>query len=317
MASVKKIYVDSRFAEGSGSQFTLELPETINCGPDCVAWIADVSFPIAWHTIDIHNDRIYLLEKTSEPIPHARVVNIAQKDYMLGSDLVAQVKLSLNTSGTGAAFKYVSRTYDVTFSQSTFALTVTLSGGGTFLVLSFDQLRAFYFFNNRRYYAAQSPLPVVQAAMHESYIYQRVNPKTANGVLRIWIAEENSHLNFSTTQIGGSMDLHPVHTIYLTSETFSNYKVIGPNGGLRSTIRRIPITEPAKGLQHYEHSGHGEDYIDCASLSLKTLRFALRDSFGNICSLSGNHCKVLDPVRRTTLNIALAFNWLKRFPSCQ
>ena len=282
MASAKKIYVDSRFAEGNGSQFTLELPETVNCGPDCVAWITDVSFPIAWHTIDIHNDKIYLLEKTADPIPHARVVKIPQKDYTLGSDLVAQVTLAVNTRGVGAAFKYVTGTYDVTFSQATFALTVTLTGGGTFLVLSFDQLR--------RYYATQSPLPVVQAAMHESYIYQRANPKTANGVLRISIAEGNSYPNFGTTQIGGAMDLRPVHTIYLTSETFSNYKVIGRNGGLRSTIRRIPITEPAKGLQHYDHSGHGEDYIDCASLSQKTLRFALRDSFGNICSLNGNHC---------------------------
>ena len=86
------------------------------------------------------------------------------------------------------------------------------------------------------------------------------------------------------------MDLRPVHTIYLTSETFSNYKVLGPNGALRSTIRRIPITEPAKGLQHYDDSGHSEDYIDCAGLSLKTLRFAFRDSFGNVVSLNGNHC---------------------------
>jgi len=290
MASVKKIYVDSRFAEGNGSQFTLELPETVNCGPDCVAWITDVSFPFAWHTIDVHNDKIFLLEKTSDPIPHARVVKIPRKDYTLGSDLVAQVKLALNTSGADAAFKHVSGTYDVTFSQATFALTVTLIGGGSFLVISFDQLRDLYFWTRWRYYATQSPVPSVQYAMHESYIYQRGNPKTANGVLRISIAEGDSALIFGTTQIGGSMDLRPIHTIYLTSETFSNYKVIGPNGGLRSTIRRIPITEPSKGIQHYDHSGHGEDYIDCASLSLKTIRFALRDSFGNICSLNGNHC---------------------------
>jgi len=290
MATVKKIYVDSRFAEGNGSQFTLELPETVNCSQDAVAWITDVSFPIAWHTIDIHNDRVYLLEKTSDPIPHARIVKIPIKNYTLGSDLVAQVKLALNTSGVGAAFKHVSGTYDVTFSQSTFALTVTLAGGGTFVVLSFDQLRDLYFWSSWRYYAVQSPLPEVQYAMDESFMYQRVNPKTANGVLRISIAEGGAPLEFGTTQIGGSMDLRPVHTIYLTSETFSNYKVIGPNGGLRSTIRRIPITEPAQGLQHYDHSGHGEDYINCEGLSLKTLRFALRDSFGNIVSLNGNHC---------------------------
>ncbi len=291
MASVKKIYVDSRFCQGNGSQFSAELPETVSCGPDCVAYITNVSFPVGWHTIDIHNSRIYLLEKTSDPIPHARVVNIPKKDYTLGSDLVAQVKLALNTSGPAAATKHVTGTYDVTFSQATFALTVTLAGGGTFSVLSFDQLRdQFFYFNNWRYYAVQSPLPALQAAMDESFVYQRVNPKTANGVLRISVAESGVAPEFGTTQIGGSMDLRPVHTIYLCSETFSDYKVIGPNGGLRSTIRMIPITEPAKGLQHYDHSGHSEDYIHCGGLSRKTIQFTLRDSFGNICSLNGNHC---------------------------
>ena len=111
------------------------------------------------------------------------MVTIPRKDYTLGSDLVSQVKLALNTSGVGAAFKYVSGTYDVTFSQATLSLTVTLSGGGTFLVLSFDQLRDPYFFINWRYYAVQSPLAVIQSAVHEEYIYQRVNPKTANCVL--------------------------------------------------------------------------------------------------------------------------------------
>ncbi len=212
------------------------------------------------------------------------------KDYTLGSDLVAQVKLALNTSGVGATFKYVAGTYDVTFQQSTFTLTVTLAGGGSFTVLSFDQLRDFYFFNNWRYYATQSADPSVQLAMHESYAYERTNPKTANGVLRISIEEGGGYLTFGTTQLGGAMDLRPVHTIFLTSETFSNYNVIGPNGGLRSTIRRIPITEPAKGIQHYDHSGHGEDYINCEGLSLRTIRFSLRDSFGNIISLNGNHC---------------------------
>ncbi len=66
--------------------------------------------------------------------------------------------------------------------------------------------------------------------------------------------------------------------------------MIGPNGGLRSTIRMIPITEPAKGLQHYDHSGHSEDYIHCGGLSLKTIQFSLKDSFGNTVSLNGNHC---------------------------
>jgi hypothetical protein len=291
MANIRKLYVDSRFCEGNGSNFSLELPETVNCSLDCVCYVTDVSFPIAWHTIDVHNDRIFLLEKTPDnPAPHARVVQIPRKDYTLGSDLVAQVKSALNTSGVAAAFKYVSGTYDVTFNQSTFSLTVTLAGGGTFTILSFDQLRDPYFFRTWRYYATQSVLPAVQAAMHGSYVYERANPKTANDVLRISTQEGNTPLQIGTTQIGGSIDLRPVHTIYLTSETFSGYDVIGPNGGLRSTLRKITVTEPSKGLQYHEHSGHGEDYISVGGMSMRTLKFALKDSFGNVVSLNGGHC---------------------------
>ena len=292
MATMKKLYIDSRFAEGNGSNFSLELPETVNCSQDCVCYVVDVSFPIAWHTIDINNDKIFLLEMTpdSPSTPRARVVKIPIKDYTLGSDLVAQVKAALNAPGVAASFKYVPGTYDVTFNQSTFSLTVTLAGGGTFTILSFDQLRDPSFFHSWRYYATQSVLPVVQAAMHGSYVYERANPKTANDVLRISMQEGNTHLQIGTTQIGGSIDLRPVHTIYLTSENFSGYDVIGPGGGLRSTILKITITEPSKGLQYHEHSGHSEDYISVGGMSLKTLKFALRDSFGNVVSLNGGHC---------------------------
>ena len=120
------------------------------------------------------------------------------------------------------------------------------------------------------------------------YYYDARNPKTANGVLRINNASDAPN-TMVTSMVGGTMDLRPVHTCFLTSENFSSYKVIGPGGGLRSTIRRIPITESAKGLQHQEFSGHPEDYLECGGQGFKTLRFALRDSFGNIVDLHGSH----------------------------
>jgi len=289
MASVKKLYLDSRFAEGNGARFSVELAESVQCSPDCVAWITDVCFPVGWKTIDIHNDKIFMLEQSGVGLdPQARVIQIPRKDYTLGSDLVTQLKTALNTSGAEAATKRVAGTYDVTFNQSTFSLTVTLAGGGTFTILAFDQLRDTYFSVFWRFYATQSMNAL--APMHESYFYERLNPKTANGVLRLSLAEGNSHFELGTTMVGGAIDLRPVHTIYLTSETFGDYKVLGPTGNLRSTIRRIAITEPSRGLQYSEHSGHSEDYIPCGGMNLKTIQFALKDSFGNTVTLNGGHC---------------------------
>ena len=287
MASVKKIYVDSRFGEGTGSQFNYELPESVTTTQDCVAWITDVSIPIAWHTIDVHNDKIYLIESAT-PVPKARIVSLPTQDYM-ASSLVTALQTALNTNGAGAAQKHVAGTYSVTFDAQRFSLTVSLTGGGSFYIFSFDQLRDLHFRSATwPYYVTGSPLPVVWGAMPMDFYYDPRNPKTANGVLRINIASGGPY-NLATTMVGGTMDLRPIHTCFLTSENFSSYKVLGPGGGLRSTIRRIPITESAKGLQHYDHSGHPEDYIECGGQGFKTLRFALRDSFGNIVDLHGSH----------------------------
>jgi hypothetical protein len=288
MASFKKLYFDSRFATGNGSQFSVELTESVQCSPDAVCWVTDVCFPIAWHTINLNNSKLFLLERRSADFPiQARVIEIPSKDYTLGSDLVANVQTALNLSGPSlAAQKIVQGSYAVTFNQATFALTVTLSGGGTFTILSYNQLRDPYFHIRWRYYATQS---FASPPMEASFAYERQNPKTANGVLNISLGEGDHH-PLGTTMVGGSIDLRPVHNIYLCSETFSNYNVQGPNGGLRSALRKIAITEPAKGLQYSEHSGHGEDYISCGGMNLKTLNFTLRDSFGNLVTLNGGHC---------------------------
>ena len=81
MASFKKLYFDSRFAEGNGSQFTAELAESVQCTPDSVCWVTDVCFPIAWSTINLNKNRHFMLEKRSADFPvQARVIEIPIKD---------------------------------------------------------------------------------------------------------------------------------------------------------------------------------------------------------------------------------------------
>lgn len=133
MASVKKLYIDSRFGEGTGSQFTYELPETITTTSDCVAWITDVSVPIAWHTIDVHNDKLYLIEDDGSGIPRARTVSLPTQDYVATS-LVSALQTALNTNGAGPAQKHVTGSYSVSFDPQKFSLTVSLTGGGAFYV---------------------------------------------------------------------------------------------------------------------------------------------------------------------------------------
>ena len=62
MLEVKKIYIDTRFKTSdskSDSDFTIELPKTINIPDDTIAYINDIVLPVAWTTIDERNNKLY------------------------------------------------------------------------------------------------------------------------------------------------------------------------------------------------------------------------------------------------------------------
>ena len=62
MLEVKKIYIDTRFKTAdsrSDSDFTIELPKTINIPEDTICYINDIVLPVSWTTIDERNNRLY------------------------------------------------------------------------------------------------------------------------------------------------------------------------------------------------------------------------------------------------------------------
>ena len=62
MLEVKQIYSDTKFKtedSKSDSDFTIELPKTINIPDDTVAYINDIVLPVSWTTIDERNNNLY------------------------------------------------------------------------------------------------------------------------------------------------------------------------------------------------------------------------------------------------------------------
>jgi hypothetical protein len=62
MLEVTKIYIDTRFKtpeSKSDSDFTIELPKTINIPDDTLAYINDIVLPVSWTTIDEINNKLY------------------------------------------------------------------------------------------------------------------------------------------------------------------------------------------------------------------------------------------------------------------
>ena len=62
MLELKKIYIDSSFKtekSKSDSDFTLELPKTINIPDDTIAYINDIVLPVSWTKIDERSNELY------------------------------------------------------------------------------------------------------------------------------------------------------------------------------------------------------------------------------------------------------------------
>jgi hypothetical protein len=62
MLEVTNIYIDTRFKTSdskSDSDFTIELPKTINIPDDTIAYINDIVLPVSWTTIDERNHNLY------------------------------------------------------------------------------------------------------------------------------------------------------------------------------------------------------------------------------------------------------------------
>jgi hypothetical protein len=62
MLEVTNIYIVTRLKTSdskSDSDFTTELPKTINIPDDTIAYINDIGLPVSWTTIDERNNTLY------------------------------------------------------------------------------------------------------------------------------------------------------------------------------------------------------------------------------------------------------------------
>ena len=60
--STRKIYIDSRQAQGTGSDFTLTLKQSVQVPENTVAHIDDVILPNTFYTIDANRCDVYISE---------------------------------------------------------------------------------------------------------------------------------------------------------------------------------------------------------------------------------------------------------------
>ena len=64
MLKFKKVYIDSSYkVSGTSSDFTIDLPETVQLEENMLCQIHEVSVPHSWYSINENNNNFYVMKK--------------------------------------------------------------------------------------------------------------------------------------------------------------------------------------------------------------------------------------------------------------
>ena len=107
---------------------------------------------------------------------------------------------------------------------------------------------------------------------------------TVNNILRNFTPKVN---NILTPYVSGFVDLFPIRNLYLTCSGLGNFNTMSVSGD-RSIVKKIPVNANY-GEMIFDQSVVGIDYLDCSHQSLSRIGFQLKDVFGRVVDLHGNH----------------------------
>jgi hypothetical protein len=87
--------------------------------------------------------------------------------------------------------------------------------------------------------------------------------------------------------VSGYIDMYPLRNIYMTSTGLGNFNTISVSGEDR-IVKKIPVNA-GHGDVIFDQTVTGMDYLDCSHQTLSRIGFQLRDIFGKVINLHGNH----------------------------
>ncbi len=120
----------------------------------------------------------------------------------------------------------------------------------------------------------------------DDYLVQSGSPyanKTMNALLKNFTSKGYSPDPF----VSGYIDMYPLRNIYMTCSGLGNFNTMSISGD-RNIIKKIPVTA-GHGEVIFDQTVTGMDYLDCSRQTLSRVSFQLKDVFGNIIDLHGNH----------------------------
>ena len=256
--TTRKIYVDSRQAQGTGSDFTLTLKQSVQVPENTVAYIDDVILPNIFQTVDANRCYIYISEIYNN-ITTAFRTQLAYVNYA-GIDLAAALQTALRQNTTIA-----DGNYSVNFNVNTGLIKITNDSG-----------------TGMWHLATRSEL---LAAGSWGGINFGQNPQDANDVIG---HNSNAVATPLTLQLNDMVMLIPFQNVYLTSSDFGGLNQSQGTNGETNILRRIPIDQPWGNLIK-SSMNITCDWVDVSGTQIDTISFQLRDPYGRLCDMKGLH----------------------------
>ena len=266
MLKFKKVYIDSSYkVSGTSSDFTIDLPETVQLEENMLCQIHEVSIPHSWYSINSTNNNLYFRHQVIPPGVIAgityRKITIPEGNYT-AVDVAQTIEIALNlVYDTGDR----PNTYSISYNTSTNKYTFSSNYATVIFVVLTDSEVA----------------PVANVFSDPVDVN---NLQSINRVLGNTTPATDAYTNVSpyTTNF---VDLVPIKNVYLHCNEISNFNQLTVAGN-SSIIKKIPVNVPSLGVIN-DNELSSVDYIDGSGKMLRRLNFRLSDNFNQTINLNG------------------------------
>ena len=266
MLKFKKVYIDSSYkVSGTSSDFTIDLPETVQLEDNMLCQIHEVSIPHSWYSINSTNNNLYFRHQIITPGVIAgityRKITIPEGNYN-AVDLAQTIEIALNL-----LVDTVDRpnTYSLHYNNSTNKITFSSNyATAIFVVLTDGEIApvAGVFSDPVDVNNLNSINRVIGNTTPATDAYTNVVPYTTNFI-----------------------DLVPFKSLYLHCNEISNYNQLTVAGN-SSIVKKINVSVPYLGIIN-DNELSNVDYIDVSSKILRRLNFRLTNHLNQVINLNG------------------------------
>ena len=265
MLTFKKVYIDSSYkVSGTPSDFTIDLPETVQLEDNMLCQIHEVSIPHSWYSINSTNNNINWRHQVIPPGVIAgityRKVTIPEGNYT-AVDLAQTIQIAINLLvDTGDR----PNTYSLSYNTSTNKFTISSNYATAIFVLLTDG-------------------EVAPLAGSFSDPVDINNLSSMNRVIGNTTPATDAYTNVAP-YTSNFVDLVPFKSLYLHCNEISNYNQLTVAGN-SSIVKKINVTVPYLGVIN-DNELSSVDYIDVSGKMLRRLNFRLTNNLNQVVNLN-------------------------------